>query len=173
MITQTAEYALRAVAWLAEHHNGCSSTVQDIAASTATPPEYLSKILQELARSHLVKAQRGPSGGYRLAREAQDISVLDVIEALNPLPRVRECPLGRADHKKNLCPLHQLLDDAVANVECVFRQVSIADLISRSERFSALRNALINSATSGERIDWPLPSSKTESQSLQHKSRNR
>jgi Rrf2 family nitric oxide-sensitive transcriptional repressor len=140
MISQTAEYALRAVAWLAEHHGPGASprTVADIAAVTGMPPEYLSKVMQELTRAGLAASQRGPAGGFRLARDPHDISVLDVVQAVNPLPRIHECPLHRADHATELCALHRLLDDAVAGVEDAFRRATIADLLTTG-RGTAMR----------------------------------
>jgi Rrf2 family transcriptional regulator, nitric oxide-sensitive transcriptional repressor len=137
MISLTAEYALRAVAWLAQQP-GNSHTVHEIARATEMPPEYLAKVLQELARAALVVSQRGPTGGYRLARAADDITVLDVVQAVNPLHRLHDCPIGNSRNGRPLCALHQVIDNAIAGVEKAFRGVSIADLLRHPDR-SALR----------------------------------
>jgi DNA-binding IscR family transcriptional regulator len=58
------------------------------------------------------------------------LSVLDVLNAVDPPRRIRECPLGLAAHAHALCPLHQRLDDAMALIEKSFRSTTIADVTS-------------------------------------------
>ena len=66
MFSQTTEYALRAVAWLAENA-GSAQTTQQIADGTQVPSDYLSKVLQTLARAEIVSAVRGKNGGFTLS----------------------------------------------------------------------------------------------------------
>ena len=80
MFSQTAEYALRAVVWLANNDDAPMTTNQ-IAKATQVPPDYLSKVLWALGRSGLVHAQRGKNGGFTLTRPADELSILDVINA--------------------------------------------------------------------------------------------
>jgi Rrf2 family protein len=127
MISQTAEYALRAVVCLAESPTAPMIN-RVIAETTQVPPEYLSKVLQSLQRAGLVNSRRGLHGGFMLAYPAADVPVLAVINAVDPIKRIRSCPLARADHP-TLCLLHQRLDDAAAVVEHTFRTTTIADLI--------------------------------------------
>ena len=92
MISLTAEYALRAVSWLAS--NGKEPLVnRDIADATQVPSGYLAKVLQSLGRAGLVTSQRGLGGGFVLGRSAEEISVLDVVNAVDPLERIESCPL--------------------------------------------------------------------------------
>jgi hypothetical protein len=63
-----------------------------------------------------------------LARPPQCVRVLDVINAIDPLKRNKNCPLNRAEHGR-LCPLHKRLDEAAALVEDTFRSTTIADLM--------------------------------------------
>lgn len=127
MPTQTAKYALRAAVTLARQSDSLSTA--DLARQTGVPPRYLAKVLQELHRSGLVTAQRGKYGGYRLARSAGEISVLDVVNATSPLLRIERCPLGKLAHAVTLCPLHRQLDDAVALLERKLSHSTLADLI--------------------------------------------
>ncbi len=132
MISSTAEYALRAAVYLAMHH-GEARTSSDIAEATAVPIGYLSKIMQMLGKRGLVSGQRGLGGGFKLSRNPADISVMDVLRAVDsPIERIQRCPLGLQSHVK-LCPLHKLVDDAIANVEAAFSAASIAAL-ARSTR---------------------------------------
>ncbi len=139
-ISQTAEYALRAVVWLAGHPDMNLST-PEIARVTQVPPGYLSKVLQALARAGLVASQPGRTGGFQLTRPAAELSVLDVINAVDPVQRIRTCPLNLTSHEADLCPLHRRLDQALANVEQAFAESTIAELISEPSRNAPLCEA--------------------------------
>lgn len=129
MISQTAEYALRAVVFLAENA-GIGHTTEQIAAATKVPSPYLAKVLQSLGRAQIVQSQRGLGGGFSLKKTANELTVLDVVNAVDPIERITECPLGLDAHAKKLCPLHTRLDEANALVERAFAQTTISDLIS-------------------------------------------
>ncbi|MBK5293530.1 MAG: Rrf2 family transcriptional regulator [Acidobacteriia bacterium] len=132
MFSLTAEYALRATVCLAQSH-GSSQTTQDIAAATQAPVGYLPKVMQHLGKAGLVLAWRGKHGGFRLARDPAKITVLDVLNAVDPLRRIKTCPLGISSHSCNLCPLHQKMDAAMAVVEEGFGQVSLAELLTGTQ----------------------------------------
>ena len=132
MFSQTAEYALRAVIYLAAQAGGARTT-QQIAQATQVPTGYLSKVMQGLGRARLVLSQRGLHGGFTLARPATELTVLDIIQAVDPIQRIRSCPLGLKGHI-NLCPLHRRLDNAMDLVEEALRQSSIAELLAEPER---------------------------------------
>ena len=129
MITQTAEYALRAMVFLADQEGAPQTTLQ-IADSTQVPAGYLAKVMQVLSRAKLVNSRRGLRGGFRLARDAADLTVLEVVNAVDPIQRFHECPLGIDSHGKTLCPLHRKLDDAAEQVERAFHDTTIADLLA-------------------------------------------
>jgi Rrf2 family protein len=127
MFSQTAEYALRAIVWLASRPD-TPQTTQQIAEVTHVPAGYLAKVMQALSRAELVHAQRGLHGGFTLAHPPGRLTVYDVIEAVDPLPRIRSCPLGLKGHV-NLCPLHRRLDGAMEMVEKALRDSTIAELL--------------------------------------------
>jgi Rrf2 family protein len=129
VISQTTEYALRAVVWLAAHEDR-PLTAQQIAEATRVPAGYLAKVLQGLSRAGLLRSQRGLGGGFTLARPSTDLSVWEVIQAVDPIRRIINCPLGFEVHKDNLCALHRELDDAIARVEKQFSRCTIASLIA-------------------------------------------
>ena len=129
VISQTAEYALRAIVYLA-NEGGAARTSSEIAKATQVPPGYLSKVMQGLGRARLVKSQRGLNGGFKLAHDPVKLSVLAVINAVDPIRRYQECPLGISNHGRRLCPLHHRLDEAAAMVEKVFGETTIADLLA-------------------------------------------
>ena len=129
MISQTAEYALRAVAHLALYPDQPHTALQ-IATGTQVPLPYLSKVLQSLARAKLIRSQRGLHGGFTLLKRSEELTVYDVIQAVDPIRRITTCPLGLKSHGTNLCPLHRRLDDALVLVENSFRESEIADLLN-------------------------------------------
>lgn len=131
MLSQTAEYALRAVVWLASHPDRLHTT-GEIAEATRVPAGYLSKVLQGLGRAGVVNAQRGIGGGFTLARPAKELTILDVVNAVDPIQRITTCPLGLKAHGTHLCPLHRKLDDALAIMEQTLREGTLVDLLAGS-----------------------------------------
>jgi Rrf2 family protein len=135
MISQTAEYALRAIVYLA-NQEGEPRTNAQIAEVTQIPAGYLAKVMQSLSRAQLVYAQRGLNGGFTLAYEAKELTVLEVVNTVDSVRRIHECPLAIPSHGTTLCPLHKSLDDAAATIEQAFADQTIADLLDvpRSRR---------------------------------------
>ena len=130
MFSQTLEYALRVIVHLAAGDSG-PMTTREIALATRVPESYLAKVIQGLRRGGLIRAQRGLHGGSSLARPAESITLFDVAQAIDPLPRITTCPLGLKSHGSRLCAVHQRLDDAMSHVERVFRTSTIAQLLAR------------------------------------------
>jgi Rrf2 family nitric oxide-sensitive transcriptional repressor len=130
MISQTAEYALRAMVVLLAEGAGPFCSAHAVAARAKVPVDYMAKILHALVKSGLVVAQRGRNGGCKAARPAADICVLDVVQAVDPIPRIHTCPLGIASHGTRLCALHRSLDEAARCVEEAFASTTMADLLN-------------------------------------------
>lgn len=137
MLSQTVEYALRAVVYLADQHSSPLTTEQ-IALRTRVPKAYLSKILQNLVRAEVVNSQRGLGGGMTLARSPDELTILDVVNAVEPIARIRSCPLGLTTHGVRLCPLHRRLDNALALVEDAFAKTTLRDVIAEPSRSTPL-----------------------------------
>ena len=136
MLSKTAEYALRAVVWLAREP-GRSEAADRLSEVTKVPRRYLHKVLQDLVQAKIVRSQPGPGGGYALNREPGEITVLDVVNAVAPLERIRACPLGLSSHT-SLCPLHSELDKAYAATEQAFARVTLAKLTRSTGKIVSL-----------------------------------
>jgi Rrf2 family nitric oxide-sensitive transcriptional repressor len=119
-------------------HEGKSFTTSEIAQATRVPMAYLSKVLQTLSRGGIVLSQRGLGGGFTLALEAAGLSVLEVVDAVDPIQRAKPCPIGHTDKGDTLCPLHKYIDDAIGTVELSFAQTTIKDLVSSSSKVPPL-----------------------------------
>jgi Rrf2 family protein len=139
MLSKTAEYALRAVVWMGRTPNEIESA-ELLAEKTKVPRRYLHKVLQDLARQKLVRSQPGPGGGYGLARAPKQITILDVVNAVAPLERIDQCPLGIGSHVE-LCPLHKELDKAYAMIESALSKVTIAQLVRSTAKVAPLCEA--------------------------------
>jgi Rrf2 family protein len=129
MFSQTVEYALRAVVYLARAPDQ-PSTTEDVADATKVPAAYLAKIFQGLVRAGVVRSQRGVGGGVMLSKPADEVTILDVVNAVEPIKRIKTCPLGLASHGTRLCPLHKRVDAALAMVETAFGGTTLAEVIS-------------------------------------------
>lgn len=129
MLSQTVEYALRAVVFLAADPMTAHTNAK-IARGTKVPGPYLSKVLQSLHRGGVVVGQRGLHGGFRLAKSPEQLTILEVVNAVEPLCRIHVCPLGLKSHGSQLCPLHKRIDDSLAAMEGAFRKSTLAELLA-------------------------------------------
>lgn len=129
MISKTAEYALRAVVHLAER-GGRPCTLESIASEIQAPRGYLGKVMQSLVRRGLASSQRGLHGGFALVARADEMTALDVINAVDP-PR-RHTDLRPADPEPEfpVSPLHDFLSRLSGLIEERSRQTTIADLMN-------------------------------------------
>lgn len=137
MISQTTEYALRAVVWLSANPEK-PLTAQQIAEATRVPAGYLAKVLQGLSRAGLLHSQRGLGGGFSLARSPETLTMWEVVQAVDPIKRIRDCPLGFEAHGDSLCPLHKRLDNAIEAIEKDFTSCTISQLIDPDSASSPL-----------------------------------
>ena len=131
MISQTVEYALRAIVTLAQQ-DGTPCTAQKISEITHVPAPYLSKMMQGLVRANLVTSKRGLNGGFVLVKSPSELTIWEVVDAVDPFKRILECPLGIGSHEGTLCPLHRRLDNAMEMVEDSFRATTVGELLSQT-----------------------------------------
>ncbi len=136
LLTNTAEYALRAMAAVALAPPGLSVRAQDLALETNVPLHYLSKVLQRLTASGLLVSQKGHQGGFRLARPASKIRFCEILEAVEQGGDAKHCAFGwPVCDPRNPCPLHgtwSQLNDA-------FRQWTQRSTLGDVQRHGSLR----------------------------------
>ena len=105
-LTRRGDYGVRAMLTLAAPDAG-QMTAAQLAAATDIPPSLVAQVMGELVRAGLVANRRGRSGGYRLARAPEEVSLLDVIEAVEGDPRRRTCVLrGGPCGRDGTCGVH-------------------------------------------------------------------
>lgn len=142
MFSLTIEYAMRAVLALASG-DGTPMTTRRIAEVMKVPQSYLSKVLQSLVKAGLVYSTRGLKGGFVLVSKPEEISMLDIMDAVSPIKRIESCPLDLDGHSSDLCPLHQRLDAAMGLVQDAFRDTSLAEVLSDENPCPTLKKQLI------------------------------
>ncbi|MEZ6062340.1 MAG: Rrf2 family transcriptional regulator [Planctomycetaceae bacterium] len=128
VFSQTVEYALRSVVYLASQDDRPQKT-NAIAAATKVPSAYLSKVLQGLQQQGIVRLQRGIGGGVTLARPIHELTILDVVNAVDPIQRITTCPLELSAHGARLCALHRRIDNAIKMIEDAFQTTTLAELL--------------------------------------------
>jgi Rrf2 family protein len=133
MISQAAEYSLRAVLCLAQSPHE-AMTAAELSERAQVPPGYFAKVLQVLSRAGIVEGRRGLRGGFCLARPIDEISLWDVIRVVDPSHRIKTCPLHLPEHKDELCPLHKRLDAAAEAVESILGAATFQQLLKDEER---------------------------------------
>ena len=111
-LNQTAEYALRAMTYLALHPEKLPIRAKDLAKELAIPPHYLSKIMRKLVMAELLSSQKGHGGGFHLAKTPGKIRFLDILEAIDYQIKPNSCVFGwgKCD-SANPCPLHNAWSD--------------------------------------------------------------
>ncbi|MCE7973714.1 MAG: Rrf2 family transcriptional regulator [Leptolyngbya sp. PLA1] len=154
MLSQTVEYALRAMVHLASLPPEIAHSSEAIAQRTSVPKGYLSKILRDLVMARLIRSRRGPNGGFTLARSPKDISILDVVNAVDPFDRIRECPLGNPAHVQ-LCPLHRRIDEAVALIESEFSRTALTEVLESNAKSGVQCRSLVAPTAKGRRLKRP------------------
>jgi Rrf2 family protein len=132
---------------LLTEHRDKSMTAEEIAQATLVPPGYTVKVLQQLGRAKLSRGQRGRNGGFILACDPAKINLLQVVTVIDPLERIKECPLGRADHQHALCPLHHQIDLAIEALENSLSSMSLQDVIDKAEGSSLCQDHNNTTAT--------------------------
>lgn len=128
MMSQRAEYVLRGVVYLAARH-GSPCPTHEIARATRVPKDYLAKLLQDLVRAGIVISIRGKGGGFILGKTPDQLTVFDVVQAVDPIRRINNCPLGLATHAPDLCPLHRRMDQTLELIERSMRESTLADFL--------------------------------------------
>lgn len=112
-ITRQADYALRAVMYLARMDDGDKASTKYIAEEQQIPPSFLAKIVSQLSIAGLIQTSRGAHGGISLAKPPQEISILEVVEAIDGPLLLNECTSKpQVCSFGEECPLHHIWCDA-------------------------------------------------------------
>jgi Rrf2 family protein len=132
MISQTAEYAIRALAYIAANGSGRRVLAREISKELAVPANYLSKILHHLARSRVLASARGASGGFELAVDPETVTLLDVVKLFDGTATRRECFLGQAVcSDENPCHVHHRWKPVITAYLDFLAEMTLAEMARR------------------------------------------
>lgn len=135
-LTSKGRYGVRALFQLAYHHEGRAAQMREVAEHAGVPARFLEQIFHELKRAGLLTAKRGPGGGYRLARAPGEISLGDVVRALEG----SAFALTRSDERDaRRDPIAHAMVGLAHEVERCFDKVTLADLCRTGERLGVAR----------------------------------
>jgi len=132
-ITRQADYAVRAVLYLSRKGNTQRSATSTVAQEQHIPPSFLAKIISQLSIAGLLHTSRGARGGVTLAREPRDITLLEVIEAIDGPIQLNECAgeNGSCTYDSE-CPLRPIWCDAQDDLVKRLRGTTFDQLLSRN-----------------------------------------
>lgn len=132
MLSQTAEYALRAVLYLAASATDHPVRVGEMAQALRIPRNYLSKILHLLARAGVLVSARGKLGGFQLAVAPDHLAIMQVVAPFDRFDERRRCLLGRPQCSDGTaCAAHTRWKDVAQRVTAFFRETTVADLLQQ------------------------------------------
>jgi len=128
-ITQTADYAVRTVVYLATHGGDGPVAAAAIAKEMTIPGDYISKVIQALSRAGLVESVPGRNGGARLARSPSDLSMLEIIEAVDGPVALTRCVIRPgACPRDRYCVVHKFWKKAQRGLVGLLSETKIADI---------------------------------------------
>ena len=131
-VTRAGEYGVLGVLHLARKGHGQVVMIDEVSREEQIPRSFLAKIFQDLARAGIVRSNRGTRGGFALAKQPEDVTTLDVIEAIEGRIAFQRCLQAPAEcpHTGG-CPLCSLFEQAQTQVREVFSRTTLADLMQK------------------------------------------
>jgi len=132
-ITRASDYAVRVMIHLAGLPPGAQVRQSELSEATEVSSHFLSKVLQQLVRARFIRSRRGSRGGFALAVLASNVSLLDVVEAIEGPLRLNQCiNEDPSCDRKSWCPAHRVWADAQAAIVNVLGATSMAVLATQA-----------------------------------------
>jgi len=129
LLSRPAEYAIRAMTFLATRKPGHRAGAREISVAENIPAPFLWKVLQTLTKRRLVRSFKGIHGGYELARSAERIPLIEIVDATDGRDFRNACLLGLPEcDNRNPCPLHEQWDGIRTEMTNMLDETSLADL---------------------------------------------
>lgn len=128
-LTKAGEYGLRAIRYLVENQDATRVSIGDISGSKNIPEPFLRKLFKPLVKNNIIQSTRGVAGGVSLAREPEEISVLEVVEALEGPLALNDCLLDENECEFiSECGMHDIWGEAQIAMAKVLRSKNLLDL---------------------------------------------
>ncbi len=131
MFSTSCHYGLQAMLYIAMHASDESNVeLKVVAKEQDIPRHFLSKILQQLVKNDLLISMKGPTGGFRLARPPEKITLIEIIAAIDGLGVFNKCGIGfKQCNDKNPCPIHDDYKKVRAQVQDLFKSKNLKETV--------------------------------------------
>ena len=135
LFSRPCQHAIRALVHIAQHQDESRCQAQEIAISERLPRPALAAVLQKLVRAGLVTSQKGPTGGFSLAREAAEITLYQIMEAVDDVRELSQCAVGfEACSDAVPCPVHDRLQPMRQHFIASCQSVTLAEMAAGMTR---------------------------------------
>jgi Rrf2 family iron-sulfur cluster assembly transcriptional regulator len=135
LFSRQCEYALQAVLYLALKPEGVKISIRDLTKRIQIPHHFLAKILQQLVYKGLLVSQKGPTGGFALARPAKAITLFNIVEAVDGVGFTTNCILGFPECSgKNPCAVHETWGTMRDELKAVFMNKNLAQMAKEMKK---------------------------------------
>jgi Rrf2 family protein len=132
--SKASEYAIRALVYMARRSAAKFITTAEIAKAENLPRQFLAKILQLLARKHVLESCKGPDGGFTLRLDPHRVYLLDIVCALEEIPAFQGCAMGRERcSTTQSCAMHERWAELRSHIIWYLKRISIASLAEKPD----------------------------------------
>ena len=149
IFSNTTEYAIRGLAELAGRSNGSTMLLDQLVAGTTLPRDFMAKIFQRLVKAKLLTSAKGRGGGFALARPAHQITLMDIVEAIEGPKPLDGCVVGLERCNDDMpCPQHDLYKPIRQRLKDYMNTTTLADLASSLKSKQSWQRGRVGSAKS-------------------------
>ena len=142
-LTRAADYAVRVMVYLAQLPSETRALLPDLAAATAAPESFLSKVLQSLSHARLISSRRGKLGGFAILPAGHGATMLQIVEAIDGPLCLNVCLQGgKGCERRSTCPAHPVWARAQRAMLEVLMSATVASLSSKTPPASSSPNRL-------------------------------
>ncbi|MFU8813323.1 MAG: RrF2 family transcriptional regulator [Balneolaceae bacterium] len=144
MFSASCHYGIQAMMCIAKKSSGEENIeLSKIAVEYEIPRHFLSKILQQLVKGKLLHSAKGPSGGYKLARHPDEITLIEIVEIIDGLDVFYECGIGFKEcDDEDPCPFHDDYKVVRNRVKDLFESKTLGELANSSEKPDSIINII-------------------------------
>ena len=143
IFSRQCEYAIQSVLYLAMKPPDAKTSIREVTDELGIPYHFVAKILQDLSRKGLLRSLKGPAGGFSLARPSREITLLEIVDAIDGTGFLRSCVLGFPEcSSKTPCPAHEQWSGVRTTMESMLIGQTVADM-ARNTRKPQYRRASI------------------------------
>lgn len=144
IISQTSQYALRALVYLYQHNPEKYMKVRDISRAMDVPDNYLSKIFHSLSRAGVLESSPGKAGGFRLAVPADKLHLSKIMQPFEPASFPKICLLGQsACSDSNPCSAHSKWKKAAEQIRMFLETTTLEELAKREDTDSSVKGDVL------------------------------